>query len=119
MNKSHEQYFNKLDHQDWNQVILKSKQRKNENENKTTKLSQSQLKDIKLHKLVDEDNLKHKKITSELKTTIIQARTSKKWKQKDLALKCNLPLSVINEIESGKAIYNHQHINKIKRILNI
>ena len=38
---------------------------------------------------------------------------------KQLAQKCNLPLQIINEIETGKAIYNHQHINKIKRVLKI
>ena len=109
-----------LDHQDWKQVTLKSKQSINQEKKQSTKkISQAQQKDIKLHKQVEEDNLKHKKITPELRTKIIQARASNKWKQKDLAQKCNLPISVINDIESGKAIYNPQHINKIKRVLKL
>ena len=115
-----ENHYKVLDHQDWKQVTLKSKQsRINEKNKSTKKISQEKQKDIKLHKQVEEDNLKHTKITQELRTKIIQARASQKWKQKDLAQKCNLPISVINEIESGKAIYNPQHINKIKKVLKI
>ena len=109
-----------LDHQDWKQVTLKSKQSiSQEKKQSTKKISLAQQKDMKLHKQVEEDNLKHSKITQELRTKIIQGRASQKWKQKDLAQKCNLPVSVINEIESGKAIYNPQQINKIKRILKL
>ena len=115
-----ENHYKVLDHKDWKQVTLKSKQsRINEKNKSTKKISQEKQKDIKLHKQVEEDNLKHTKITQELRTKIIQARASQKWKQKDLAQKCNLPISVINEIESGKAIYNPQHINKIKKVLKI
>lgn len=109
-----------LDHQDWKQVTLRSKQSINKDKKQSIKkISQEKQKDIKLHKQVEEDNLKHSKITQELRTKIIQGRANQKWKQKDLAQKCNLPVSVINEIESGKAIYNPQQINKIKRILKI
>jgi len=109
-----------LDHQDWKQVTIRSKQSiTHEKKQSTKKISQEKQKDIKLHKQVDEDNLKHTKITQELRTKIIQGRASQKWKQKDLAQKCNLPVSVINEIESGKAIYNPQQINKIKRVIKI
>ena len=122
-----EKHFNALNkkqeslvHQDWKQVTLKSKQSiSQEKKQSTKKISLAQQKDMKLHKQVEEDNLKHSKITQELRTKIIQGRASQKWKQKDLAQKCNLPVSVINEIESGKAIYNPQHINKIKRILKL
>ena len=50
---------------------------------------------------------------------IIQGRNAKNFTQKQLANSINLPLQVVSEIESGKAIYNHQHINKIKRYLKI
>ena len=49
----------------------------------------------------------------------MKQRNLKKWTQKELANKINLSIQIINEIESGKAIYNHVHINKIKRILKI
>ncbi len=110
-----------LIHQDWKQVVLNKSHTNKSDTNKTgiKKISQEKQKDIKLHKQVEEDNLKHKKITQELRTIIIQTRASQKLKQKDLAQRCNLPVQVINEIESGKAIYNHQHINTIKRVLKL
>ena len=109
-----------LDHQDWNTVTLKSKKTiKQENKQTTKKISQAQQRDNKLLKKVDNDELKHDKVPQDLRTKIIQKRASLKWKQKDLAQKCNFPVTVINEIESGKAIYNPQHINIIKRVLKI
>ena len=115
-----QQQSNTLDHQDWNTVTLKTKKTiKQENKQTTKKLSQAQQRDNKLLKKAENDELKHDKIPQELRTKIIQTRASLKWKQKDLAQKCNFPVTVINEIESGKAIYNPQHINKIKRVLKI
>lgn len=106
-----------LQHQDWTTVTLNSK--KTTVPTTTPKLSQAQQRDNKLMKKANNDELKHDKVPQELRTKIIQKRASLKWKQKDLAQKCNFPVTVINEIESGKAIYNPQHINKIKRILKI
>jgi ribosome-binding protein aMBF1 (putative translation factor) len=104
-----------LGHQDWNNVVLHKK-----TDTPLCKpISQEQQRDIKLLKKVENDELKHDKITIEIRTTIQQYRASQKWTQKDLANRCNLPVTVINEIESGKAIYNAQHINKIKRVLKI
>ena len=106
-----------LQHQDWTTVTLNSK--KTTVPTTTPKLSQAQQRDNKLMKKANNDELKHDKVPQELRTKIIQKRASLKWKQKDLAQKCNFPVTVINEIESGKAIYNPQHINKIKRVLKI
>ena len=115
-----QQQMNTLDHQDWTTVTLKTKKTiKQENKQTTKKLSQAQQRDNKLLKKAENDELKHDKVPQELRTKIIQKRASLKWKQKDLAQKCNFPVTVINEIESGKAIYNPQHINKIKRILKL
>lgn len=115
-----QQQMNTLDHQDWTTVTLKTKKTiKQENKQTTKKISQSQQRDNKLLKKAENDELKHDKVPQDLRTKIIQKRASLKWKQKDLAQKCNFPVTVINEIESGKAIYNPQHINKIKRILKL
>ena len=110
-----EKYFDHLEHQDWKTVTVKKK--KDEKSKEIKKKIDPNIKNIE--KQVDEDNLKHKKISPELKQKLIQGRCSQKLTQKELAQKCNLPLQIINEIETGKAIYNQQHINKIKRILKI
>ena len=72
-----------------------------------------------MEKKIEEGKMEHKKITNELRIKIQQARSSKGFTQKDLASRVNLPVQTINEIESGKAIYNASHINKIKRLLKI
>ncbi len=112
-----EKYFNHLDHQDWKTITVN---KNNKNNDSVPKKKQSNLsKEKVLEKKVEEDNLKHKKIPPELKQKIIQTRCALSLTQKQLAQKCNLPLQIINDIETGKAIYNHIHINKIKRILKI
>ena len=112
-----EKYFNHLDHQDWKTITVNKN--KNKNTESVPKKSSNLSKEKVLEKKVEEDNLKHKKISPELKQKIIQTRCSSSLTQKQLAQKCNLPLQIINDIETGKAIYNHVHINKIKRILKI
>ena len=108
-----------LSHQDWKPIIVQTKQSKEETKKSSIKLSESHVRDTKLLKQVDNDELTHKKVSPELRKQIQQGRSALKLKQKDLAQKTNLPVSVINDIETGKAIYNPQHINKIKRILKI
>ena len=119
-----EKHFKVLDkksmnHQDWKPVVVRTTQSIKEEAKASKKLSESQQRDHKILKQVDNDELTHKKVSPELRKQIQQGRSALKWKQKDLAQKTNLPVSVINDIETGKAIYNPQHINKIKRVLKI
>lgn len=114
-----------LDHQDWKQIIIHSKHKNiNDSNNKKTKVvknknGEKNKIDNKLDKKVEDGDMKHKIISLKLRQEIQKRRTSQNLTQKDLATRVNLPTTVINEIESGKAIYNHQHMNKIKRFLKI
>ena len=114
-----------LDHQDWKNIIVRTKYNKGlpTDEKKTkvvkSKGSEKNKVDIKLEKKVDEGDMKHKIVSLKLRQEIQKRRTSQNLTQKDLATRINLPVTIINEIESGKAIYNHQHMNKIKRFLKI
>ena len=109
-----------LDHQDWNKIIVNKKDTSNNNPDKSKKqLSDTQLKENKLHKQADKDELTHKKVPPEIRKQIQQKRCELKWTQKGLAQRTNLQVTIINEIETGKAIYNPQHINKIKRVLTL
>jgi putative transcription factor len=106
-----------LDHQDWSTITLNKKPKPT---NKvSTRISTDAQKQNKIEKKVDEDDLKHKKIDNDLRVKIIQTRNSRGLNQKQLANKVNFPVSVISDIESGKAIYNDKQINKIKRFLKI
>jgi len=110
-----------LDHQDWKPIIMNAGKRENKNVSKVTvnKLDPNIEKLKSIENKADNDELKHKKIDNELRMKIIQGRNTKNFTQKQLANSINLPLQVVSEIESGKAIYNHIHINKIKRYLKI
>jgi len=121
MEKHFQALDNQLDHQDWKQVIIKKKDNKtlSTTVSKLSKLSVTQQTDIKLLKQADNDDLKHKKVPPEIRKQIQQKRGVLKWTQKQLAQKVNLQVSIINDIETGKANYNPQHITKIKRILQI
>lgn len=110
-----------FDHQDWKQVIIKKPKTTTEfrKENNISKPSSTNQKLKSIEKKAEEGDLKHKKITKELRLQIQQTRNSKGLTQKQLAQQCQLTPQIINDIESGKAIYNHSHISKIKRILKI
>ena len=114
-----DKHFATLDHQDWKTDVVKTKQSKAETQTTTKKLSEAQQKDIKLLKQVEEDNLKHKKVPPEIRKQIQGRRCELKWTQKQLAQRCNFQVTIINDIETGKANYNPQHITKIKRILKL
>jgi ribosome-binding protein aMBF1 (putative translation factor) len=123
MDKHFQTLDRQLEHQDWKPIIIKKTDTKttdsNTISNTTKKLSVKQQTDIKLLKQADNDELKHKKVPPEVRKQIQQKRGVLKWTQKQLAQKVNLQVSIINDIETGKANYNPQHITKIKRILKI
>ena len=115
-----DKHFQVLDHQDWKPVIVQSNDKQIEETKRTSKrLSDGQQQDIKLMKQVEEGDLQHKKVPPEIRKQIQQKRGQLKWTQKQLAQKVNLQVSIINDIETGKAKYNPQHITKIRRVLGI
>lgn len=60
-----------------------------------------------------------KKVGSATGRKIIQARNAAQMKQKDLAMKTNLPLHIISEWESGGAAFDKKVANKIRKALGI
>ena len=111
-------YLNQLDnHQDWKTIIIKNPKQNVKNTKK--KINNTNIKKISIEKKADNDELKHKQLSTDLRISIQKARCSKNLTQKELAQKINVSHQIISDIESGKAIYNEQHINKIKRFLKI
>jgi len=113
-----------MEHQDWETLYVHCKGSKNKTKESSEKEVRSKKpnefsKEKKLEGKIDNGELKHRKIDKELSKKIQQARLSGGMTQKDLANKLALQSSVINDIECGRAIYNHQQINKIKRLLKI
>ncbi|QDZ21257.1 multiprotein-bridging factor [Chloropicon primus] len=124
--------------QDWDQVIIRKK-----------KPSSSQTKDSKnvnnafrsgnvdtLNKFSGGSNKKagpanatkldasdeafaHKKVSTDLKKAIQQARMAKKMTQAQLATAINEQPKIVQEYENGKAIPNNQILGKIERALGV
>jgi len=72
-----------------------------------------------IEKNIEEGNYKIKKIGIDIGRQIQQGRMQKKMKQKDLALACNLQANTIQSYENGKAVPNHNDLNKISKVLGI
>ena len=111
-----------LDHQDWKDIVVRKNKKKEPDKiaaGLNRKKNSENHKLLKLEKKADNDELKHDKITKELRIKIQQGRSSKGLTQKQLANNINLPQQKISDIESGRAIYNAKDINKIKRYLRI
>ena len=123
--------------QDWNDVSWDKRGERSKNESKTTFINNqmrknnttSQLKVVKpnenkvsnvtnVKKIEnEEETFKHQTVSLTVAKRIAQARCEKKLTQKDLANKLNLPLKIIQDYESSKAIPNHIILNKIEKIL--
>lgn len=113
-----------MDHQDWETHIIhckssKNTTSKNQSLNSKDKKHKDVSKSVKLEKLAEKDELTHKVVPKELADSIRNKRCEMKLKQKDLAKQLNINVSVLNEIETGKAIYNGKLLSRIKRKLNI
>ena len=118
-----------MSHQDWTPVVFNKKTDNNKNNNKkgcekenptTTSSSSSSLSNVGVYKAASDDDVKKTKYV--LKTTsqaIMSARAEKKMTQKELAQKCNMDVSIINEIERGTCVYNATHLNKIQSVLGV
>ena len=106
-----------MEHQNWDTFYIHANNQNKPKNEETKKPAIS--KETKMDQKIEEGNLKHNKTPAELGKLIQSRRLSQNMTQKDLAQKLNIPVKMINEIESGKAKHNPQVISKIKRILNI
>ncbi len=111
-----------MDHQDWEEVKIGNKKKAKEGnknvytiENKKTDEQKSLA--AKSFKLENEtDVVKIETVPSALSKEIIQLRTQNKLNQKDFAQKLYVQHTQIQDIESGKAIYNQDTKKVIKQI---
>lgn len=95
--------------QDWETIMLKK-----QTLHPATSKDQSQSKKCK----IDENEIETpKKVSTELKIAIQQARMSNKLSQKQLASAMCCQPSLINQYESGKAIPNNVFISKLEQKL--
>jgi putative transcription factor len=109
-----------MSHQDWTPVVFGSKKKSNDEKEKGNTTPSSSLSNIGIYKAASDDDMKKTKYVSKnTSQAIMSARSEKKITQKELAQKCNMDVSIINEIERGACVYNATHINKIQSILGV
>ena len=111
-----------MDHQDWNQVVLKRTLTEKEQKAKYGSESVANPRangTVTTIKKLDEqgETFQHKKVPNEKRLEIVKLRSEKKLTQKQLAQKCNMQPSDIQSIESGRAIYDATKIQKILGVL--
>ena len=105
-------------HQDWTPVVFNKKS--NNVKDKSVPPLASSLSSVGIYKVASDDELKKTKYVSKnTSQAIMSARTEKKMTQKELAQKCNMDISIINEIERGACVYNATHVNKIQSVLGV
>ena len=109
-----------MEHQNWDTIVLRAKKNK-ETPTDKTQLEQSKSNfnthEKNLDKNIENGTMRMKKVEKESSLSIQQQRAQKGLTQKDLANKLNIPVKILNEIESGKGKHNPQIMNRLNRIL--
>ncbi len=109
-----------MSHQNWTPVVFNKKSKDEKEKEKPTSSSSSSLSNVGVYKAASDDDIKKTKYVSKnTSQAIMSARSEKKMTQKELAQKCNMDVSIINEIERGACVYNATHVNKIQSILGV
>ncbi len=113
-----------MSHQDWTPVVFNKKSNDGKDTGKpsssSSSSSSSSLSNVGVYKAASDDDVKKTKYVSKnTSQAIMSARTEKKMTQKELAQKCNMDVSIINEIERGACVYNATHVNKIQSVLGV
>ena len=111
-----------MSHQDWKPVIInggnvKAPKYKNKIVTYKNKGQETSSKNKKLDEATSGGKIE--KIPKKIAQQLIAGRNAKKWKQKELAAKMSLPVKIIQDVESCKAKYNKQLIQKMARKLGI
>jgi putative transcription factor len=109
-----------MSHQDWTPVVFNNKKSNDAGKPPSSSSSSSSLSNVGVYKAASEDDVKKTKyISKNTSQAIMSARSEKKMTQKELAQKCNMDVSIINEIERGACVYNATHVNKIQSVLGV
>ena len=102
-----------LEHQDWNQIVLR-----NPNANKESNKQKQTIEISQTQKLASTDDpTKPKVVSKELAQQIISARTSKKWTRKDLAIRINEQEGLVARYETCKEIPKVNVLQKMRKVL--
>ena len=106
-------------HQDWSTVVVHKSKAIKEMEAKKNPKKQNAPGTKEFRKLDGDEIIKPKMVDKNIGKQLQQARCAKKLKQKEVAQRLNVPLSMIQNVENGKAKLNKAFINKLKKFYGI
>jgi putative transcription factor len=121
-------------HQDWSQVVFRSKEHNNGKDIKDDKIVRRAMqngnlvethekvsKDFVNKKIIDDnpDDFHHKMISKNIADAIKKKRIEMKLTQAQLAQRINEKVNIIQDIEGMKCVYNHIIINKTLKALGL
>lgn len=111
-----------MNHQDWAPLTLKSTNAgaKPTSMNRQTKAHASVSSSVsELRKIAESEGGKPKMLTPQSRSALAQARTAKKWLQKDLDAKGSFPLNSCNAWEAGRLCPTSQQIQSLHYLLGV
>lgn len=107
-----------MNHQDWNQINIGKKSNQQTIKQTTTKQPLT-YEAAHNHRLEQEDPPKLKVVGRQLGNQIQSARMARGLKQCDLARQLCVPVQVIVDYETGKAVYNPNILQKLRSFFKI
>ena len=66
---------------------------------------------------IEKGELKHKKVDTDLRKEFQKWRQSKKYSQKDVAIKLSVTPQIISKFENGQLNHDPKVVSKIKRLM--
>ena len=74
-----------------------------------------------MRQLADETlELKHTRVGADVRAAIAQARQTRGWKRQDLAARLSMPVKLVEEYETGKAVlHDNAVIARFERALGV
>jgi ribosome-binding protein aMBF1 (putative translation factor) len=108
-----------MDHQDWKPSYLINPNAKSNTIKNKAKIHRANTPNFKKELLIEGDVPSIKYIDKDFSLQLIKCRSELKLTRKEVANKLNLNITIIDECETGKALYNPVLIGKLKRFYKI
>lgn len=111
---------------DWTPIILSRKSKRKPtgpsitvNKQVQSNKQSSSKNAVSIERKFEDDTFKLDKVNHNLQLSIQSARNAKNWTQKQLAIECNLPITVIKSYENGSAIPDSMHLSIMSKKLGV